>query len=105
MIIACGKMVVRPDAIGVFRTLLPEQLALCNAEEGCHFFSMAIENEATGNVVVCEIWESDQALKDHFGKPFVRAFIEKLGDAILEIDSKIYEVAGVRPNWPLDGGA
>ena len=100
MIIACGKIVVRPDALTLFRSLLPQQLMLCNAEEGCHFFSMAVENESTGEVLVCEIWENDEALKLHFAKPFVKAFIEKLGDAILKIDSRIYDVASVRPGLP-----
>jgi len=96
MILACGKVIFRSDAVKALEASLLAYVKECRKSDGCHRFSMAIEDKSTGEVAVCEIWESDEAMAEHLKKPFVKDFIAKFGPAITTADLQRYDISTAR---------
>jgi quinol monooxygenase YgiN len=96
MILVGGTMLIRAEAVGIFRSIMSELAAQTRAEEGCRLFSLGVEDERQGRITVLEIWSSEQALARHHEQAYTRKFLETLGDAILRLDLAVYDVSGSR---------
>lgn len=97
MIFVAGTMTFSADLISDFEADVAAMVDKVRAEDGCHHYSLLVEDAAAGLVNVMEIWEDDQALAVHFTQPWIGEFFAKYGGKALASTVQIYDISGVRP--------
>lgn len=99
MIFVAGVMTINPAVIKDFEQDVAAMRPKVLEEEGCHHYSLLVEDGAAGTVNVHEVWEDDDALKVHFGMPWIAAFFAKYVGHMTASTVQIYDVVG--PPRPL----
>jgi quinol monooxygenase YgiN len=94
MIFVQGTMNMQPDCIPDFVADVAAMRDKVVAEDGCSFYSLLIEDAATGLVNVIEQWRDDDALMVHFTKPWIAEFFAKFSPKMLASTVQIFDVAG-----------
>lgn len=94
MIFVQGTMNMDPDCLDEFRADVAAMIDRVKSEDGCHFYSLVVEDEATGLVNVVEQWRDDAALMVHFTMPWIGAFFAKFSPKMLASTVQIWDVAG-----------
>ena len=92
MILNCGKVLVKPEAIAKLKSVLPAYAAACRQSPGCLRFTMAIEDEAAGEIAVWEMWQDKPSLDALLQEPFAKAFLADFMPSILSADMSLYHV-------------
>lgn len=83
MIFVQGTMNMEPSCITDFITDVALMRDKVLAEDGCTFYSLLVEDAATGLVNVVEQWRDDDALLVHFTMPWIGEFMSKYGHQML----------------------
>jgi quinol monooxygenase YgiN len=96
MIFVAGTLTVKPDLLSEFQADIAAMAGTVRRERGCHQYSLLAEDPAAGLVNVLECWEDDAALAEHLKQPWVVAFFNKYVNELLELNVKIYDIAGIR---------
>lgn len=96
MIIVIGRAEVDPARIAELRPALDAMMRATWEESGCLSYSMAVENESDGTVIIVERWADEAALKSHFKTPHMAAFNAAAKGAIRAIDVKMYDASNER---------
>ncbi len=94
MIFVQGTMNMETSCLDDFRTDVAAMIDRIKAEDGCFFYSLLIEDEATGLVNVVEQWRDDAALHVHFTMPWIAAFFAKFSPKMLASTVQIFDIAG-----------
>lgn len=97
MIIVGGQMTLPRENIAEFERMVAQMRPKVLAEDGCHHYSLLVEDAGAGLVNVYEIWEDDAALAKHFTQPWIGAFFARFGGLMSASTVVIHDVAGTRP--------
>jgi quinol monooxygenase YgiN len=76
MIIVMGYVTLDPSDVRGFIADMQQFAATTRAEDGCLFFSVAMEDAAAGRILVAERWRDQQALTTHLAAPETQAFVK-----------------------------
>lgn len=95
MIIVMGQIEVEPSEADAFLADLQAIVPETGDGAGCLFYRVALEDAATGRMLVAERWASDDALRAHLQRPQVAAFVEKWGGA-MKADVRKYDASNER---------
>lgn len=101
MIFVQGTMNMEPACIPEFKADVAAMIDRIRAEQGCHYYSLLVEDDATGLVNVIEQWDDDAALGVHFTMPWIVDFFAKYSPKMLATTVQIFDIAG-KPR-PLPG--
>lgn len=66
------------------------------AEDGCHYYSLVVEDAKKGIVSIAELWRDEPALFVHWGQPWVTEFMEKYGAEVTGSTLKMYDTNNER---------
>jgi quinol monooxygenase YgiN len=94
MIFVQGTMNMEPACIPDFIADVAAMLDRVRSEDGCLYYSLLIENSATGLVNVIEQWRDDAALKQHFTMPWIATFFARYGPKMLASTVQVFDIAG-----------
>lgn len=97
MILVAGTMTMAPHVIDDFVTDVAAMRPKVLAEDGCHHYSLLVEDKATGLVNVMEQWDDEDALKVHLGMPWIAEFFSKYVGHMQASTVRICEIAEERP--------
>jgi len=102
MIFVAGTMNMNTAIIDDFARDVLAMRPKVLGEDGCHHYSLLVEDASTGLVNVMELWENDDALKAHFKTPWIVEFFGKYGPQMLASTVQVYDIAGApRPLPPM----
>lgn len=90
-------MTLNPSVLEDFKRDVAEMLSSVKAENGCHHYSLLVEDEGGGVVNVLEQWDDDAALITHLAQPWITTFFSRYSGHMLSHTLKIYDIAGARP--------
>lgn len=96
MVIVAGSLAIDPDQVPAFRQAVSTLEKKTRQEDGCLYYALAVDDEATGHVVVLERWRDEAALQAHLATDHVKAFIDAVGGHIKGMDAKLYDVSNER---------
>jgi quinol monooxygenase YgiN len=102
MIILIARCEIDPDALAALKPRVEETMRLTWEETDCLSYSIAVESEAAGVMIIVERWRSEAALRDYLATPAMRDFHEALQPVLISLDARIYDAAGERP-LPMPG--
>jgi quinol monooxygenase YgiN len=94
MIFVQGTMNMEPACIPDFVTDVAAMRGDVMAEDGCQFYSLLVEDAATGLVNVIEQWRDEDALLVHFTTPWIGEFMGKYGAKMLASTVQIFDISG-----------
>jgi quinol monooxygenase YgiN len=94
MIFVQGTMNMEPSCLDDFRRDVANMVEKVKAEDGCLFYSLLVEDEATGLVNVIEQWLDDEALAVHFTMPWIGEFLSAYGPKMQASTVQIFDIAG-----------
>lgn len=77
MIIVTASLYLDPIDATEFVDGLRATATATRAEEGCLFYTAALEDAATGRVLMVEKWRDQAALTAHLSTPETQAFLGK----------------------------
>lgn len=100
MIFVQGTMNMDPACIPDFINDVSAMRDKVLAEDGCHFYSLLIEDAATGLVNVIEQWRDDDALKAHFTMPWIASFFAKYAPLMQATTVQIFDISGAARPLP-----
>jgi quinol monooxygenase YgiN len=101
MIFVQGTMNMEPACIPGFVADVAVMRGKVLAEDGCHFYSLLVEDAATGLVNVIEQWRDEDALLVHFTMPWIGEFMAKYGAKMLASTVQIFDIDGNPRPLPL----
>lgn len=100
MIIIMGKFEIDPARIEALRPVIGETVRHTLNEEGCHAYSLTVEDEGGADrpavLRVSERWELDAHLQSHGGTAHIAQFRAALAGAVRGRDLKVFDVTGER---------
>lgn len=76
MIIVMGYITLQPSDVSGFAADMQKFATTTRAEDGCLFFSAAVDEPAAGCILVDECWQDQQALTTHLESPTTETFVE-----------------------------
>jgi quinol monooxygenase YgiN len=94
MIFVQGTMNMEPSCIVDFERDVAAMVGKVKGEDGCLFYSLLVEDPATGLVNVVEQWRDDAALHIHFTMPWIGEFFAKYGPKMQASTVQIFDIAG-----------
>ena len=94
MIFVQGTMNMETGCLDDFRRDVSAMIDKVKAEDGCHFYSLVVEDEASGLVNVIEQWRHDEALGVHFTMPWIAEFFAKYSPKMLASTVQIFDISG-----------
>jgi quinol monooxygenase YgiN len=89
-----GTMNMEPSCLSEFRKDIAAMVGKVRAEDGCHFYSLLVEDESAGLINVVEQWRDDDALAVHFTQPWILEFFAKYSPKMLASTVQIFDIAG-----------
>jgi quinol monooxygenase YgiN len=95
MIFVQGTMNMNPAIIPEFTADVAAMRPKVLTEDGCQYYSLLVEDAATGLVNVIEQWSDDDALKVHFTMPWVSGFFAKYVGHMQASTVQVFDIAGV----------
>jgi quinol monooxygenase YgiN len=97
MIFVAGTMTLDPTDIPNFRRDVLAMIDQVRAEEGCHHYSLLVEDAESGLVNVLEQWTDDAALIAHLKQPWIVQFFGRHVGHLRASTVQVFDIAGVRP--------
>lgn len=94
MIFVQGTMNMEPSCIPDFIADVKVMREKVLTEDGCHFYSLLVEDADAGLVNVIETWRDEAALLIHFTMPWIGDFMGKYGAKMLGSTVQIFDIAG-----------
>ncbi len=93
MIVVLARVESTSEAIAAIRGALVEMEKASRAEAGCHDYTFSVEIGDPNRIRITEIWESMDALQEHFATPHMAAFRAVLaGSPPRAMDVKVHEL-------------
>ena len=101
MIALLGQITLPPEDMDGFEHEVAAMRPKVLAEQGCHHYSLLIEDRAAGVINVAEIWDDDAALAVHLKQPWIAAFFARFGGRMLSSTVMVHDLAGSPRPLPL----
>lgn len=95
MIIATGRISTDPAHVDELLGDLRAGIERTRAEDGCIFYSFAMEDAAAGAVLTLQIWRDEEALAVHLAAPEIGELVAKWADRY-DVGTKFYDVTNER---------
>lgn len=96
MITIIGRLNIEPAGMENYDRDVKELSSKVIKEDGCHFYSLVVEDKENGVVTIAEIWRDEPALFVHWGQPWVTDFMEKYGAKVTGSTLKMYDTTNER---------
>ena len=96
MIIVTGRISTDPAGVEELLNDLCAGIERSLEEEGCQFYSFAMEDVDAGFILTLQIWRDEEALAAHLSTPEIGAFIEKWTGRY-NVGTKFYDATNERP--------
>jgi quinol monooxygenase YgiN len=97
MIFVAGTLTVDPAVVADFQRDVTAMVTKVRAEDGCHHYSLLVEDAAAGLINVLEHWEDDSALIVHLRQPWITAFFSRYIEHVRGSTVRVFDIAGERP--------
>jgi len=97
MIFVAGTLTIAPGQVADFEAEVAAMRARVLAEDGCHHYSLLVEDRAGGVINVLEMWESEEALKVHLTMPWIDTFFRRFSPHITGMTAQVYDAVNARP--------
>lgn len=101
MIFAQGTMNMDPGCIADFNQDVAAMNDKVRAEDGCGFYSLLVEDEATCLFNIVEQWPDDDALGVRFIMPWISEFFAEYSTKMLASTVQIIDIAGAPRPLPI----
>jgi quinol monooxygenase YgiN len=101
MIFVAGTLTVNPAVVADFQRDVAAMVDKIRSEDGCHHYSLLVENAATGLINVLEQWEDDSALVVHLRQPWITAFFARYVEHLRASTVRVFDITGERPLPPM----
>lgn len=96
MFMIIGQMTMAKEAMGSYAEDVQSLIDEVVQEDGCQYYSLAVQDEKAGLISVTEIWSDENALNVHLKQPWVQAFNKKYMSHLKSHTLKIYDGDYVR---------
>ncbi len=96
MLIATGRLETDPSLVHELLADLRAGIDRSLAEDGCQFYSFALEDAAAGRIITLQIWRDEEALAAHLCAPELAGLIERWTGRYT-VHTRIYDAEGERP--------
>ncbi|MGI9328788.1 MAG: putative quinol monooxygenase [Pseudomonadales bacterium] len=96
MIIVTGRLATDPQDVHQLLADLKDGVERSRQEDGCQFYSFALEDEQLGALLTLQIWRDEEALAAHLCSPEIAQFISKWTDRYT-VETKLYDATNQRP--------
>ena len=96
MIALSVSMTFPAEAMAEVREFLKNLTVLSNQDAGCVEYWWAQTLEDPGTLRLYEVWETQEALKDHLDLPHEKEFMAKIQPLVQKIDVRYYDPQTVR---------
>jgi quinol monooxygenase YgiN len=97
VIFVAGTMTLDPADIPSFQSDVAAMIGKVRAEDGCHHYSLLVEDAAAGLVNVLEQWTDDAALGTHLQQRWIREFFGRHVGHLRASTVRVFDIAGSRP--------
>lgn len=101
MILVAGTLTLDPVVVADFQRDVAAMADKVRAEDGCHHYSLLVEDAASGLINVLEQWDDDAALIVHFKQPWIVAFFARYSPGLKASTVRVLDIAGERPLPPM----
>lgn len=96
MIIVTGRLSTDSQLVHALLADLKDGVERSRQEDGCQFYSFALEDEQLGSLLTLQIWRDEEALADHLCSAEIAQFISKWTDRYT-VETKLYDATNERP--------
>lgn len=96
MLIATGRLETDPALVHELLADLRAGIERSLAEDGCQFYSFALEDAAAGRIITLQIWRDEEALAAHLCAPELGGLIERWTGRYT-VHTRIYDAENERP--------
>jgi quinol monooxygenase YgiN len=98
MIVVAGRITLDPKNRDKAIAAALEMMKETHKEAGCKSYVFSAELEEPGAFRIFEEWESEEALRAHFGVPHMKRFQEAMGGfGVTGMSVQKYQVSSVGP--------
>ncbi|MGE0667134.1 MAG: antibiotic biosynthesis monooxygenase [Sphingomonadales bacterium] len=96
MLIATGRLETDPSLVHELLADLRAGIERSLAEDGCIFYSFALEDAAAGWLITLQIWRDEEALAAHLAAPELNGLIDRWTGRYT-VHTRIYDAENERP--------
>jgi quinol monooxygenase YgiN len=96
MLIVTGRIATDPTLATELLADLRAGIARSMQEDGCEFYSFALEDAAAGTLLTLQIWRDEAALAAHLSTPDIAALVGKWGHRF-NVQTRLYDATNERP--------
>ncbi|MEN3975755.1 antibiotic biosynthesis monooxygenase [Emcibacter sp. SYSU 3D8] len=96
MLIATGRLETDPSLVHDLLADLRAGIDRTLQEDGCHFYSFALEDAAAGTIITLQIWRDEEALAAHLCAPELGELVARWTDRF-KVHTKLYDAENERP--------
>ena len=96
MLIATGRLETDPSLVHELLADLRAGIERSLAEDGCIFYSFALEDAAAGRIITLQIWRDEEALAAHLCAPELASLIDRWTGRYT-VHTKLYDAENERP--------
>jgi quinol monooxygenase YgiN len=79
MIVVLAEIEIAPENLAAMKDAVREMETASLAEAGCHEYCFSQELSHPEKLRIVELWESMDALAEHFGMPHMKTFNQAIG--------------------------
>lgn len=95
MVIVTGRISVDPASVEELLGDLRAGIDRSLAEDGCQFYSFAMEDPEAGHILTLQIWRDEETLAAHLAAPGIGDLVGKW-DGRFDVGTKFYDVTNER---------
>lgn len=96
MLMVTGRILTAPRLVVELLDDLQQGVERSRLEDGCFFYSFAMEDRRAGHLLTIQIWRDEAALAHHLATPEIGTFIAKWSGRYT-VRTKLYDVDNERP--------
>lgn len=96
MLMVTGRICTAPRLVLELLDDLQQGVERSRGEDGCFFYSFALEDRREGHLLTIQIWRDEAALAGHLATPGIGDFIAKWSGRY-DVQTKLYDVGNERP--------
>jgi quinol monooxygenase YgiN len=97
VIFVAGTLTLDPAVVDDFRRDVAAMAGKVRAEDGCHHYSLLVEDAPAGVINVLEQWDDDAALNVHLRQPWIVEFFTRYVGHLRASTVRVFDIAGDRP--------
>lgn len=95
MLIATGRIETNPSVVHELLADLRAGIARSLEEDGCHFYSFAMEDAANGHILTLQLWRDEASLAAHLATRDIGRLVDKWTGRFT-VHTKLYDAENER---------